>query len=1060
MPSKPIPLAKLTRPTAEGLIARERLFAVLDQARRKSAVWISAPAGAGKTSFIASYLESRKLSCLWYQVDAGDANLATFFHYLGRAAQALTPRRKLLPSLTPEYLPSLETFVRRYFRSLFERFKPPYMLVLDNFQEASLDSLLPQVLAYALSEVPPGASILFVSRDDPPPPLARGYANAAVIGWDELKLTQEEALAFTRQYGRKDCMALRPLIEVAQGWAAGLVLLLRAQVEGAATPLMEKQPSKALYDYFAEEIFARIPAGDQNILLKTALLPGITAEAARQITGLDHAPKVLAELHRQRFFTDRHTRSAAVYVYHPLFRGFLLARGREVYSSRQLVLLKRRAAEVLEHSGQIEAAVALLIETEAWDEAAWLVLRQAPGLMEQGRNVVLDDWIGSVPASRRDEDPWLLYWQGMSRMPFSPPTSRLSLEPAFALFKARGDVTGMYLALGAVLSSYYFEWSDFRPVDRWIQELEELLGCHPDFPSPEVEAQFAMGTIALLFRCPQHPLIRKFLQRVLPLLRLCADPRQKCAVASPAILYCLWSGDFAQVGWILAELKAALDMRRLPPLDAISLKVLEACHAYSCAAHGEAFAVIDEAFGIAQVSGVHLLDVHLYVHGAAAALSIGDLDRAAEFLGKIPSVLDPARRSDVALYRLLEFGLALARERLTSPALEATRVIVDDLEETGTPYGTAFARVCLGQFQVELGEHAAARRELAHVKAFAQVMPSPQLLFIALMAEANSHWLTGEDGPALDSLRQALAIGRKQGYVNCHPWWQPKVMSRLFARALEAGIEVKYVREFIRSRDLKPSSPGVENWPWPIRIYTLGRFSVVIEDTPLGFPGKTQKKPLELLKAVLAQGGRSMDRGALTEWLWPGLEGDAGRNAFDLALHRLRKLLWRNDALAVQEGRLTLDARAVWVDAWAFERLCGAMERSKARPAAQGALEVTAGRLLSLYPGAFLAGEDAPWAIGARERLRSKFLRTVSVLGRDLEQADAWEKAAALYRRAIELDPLAEEFHRSLMLSYRAQGRIAEALDAYRRCRDLLSIILGIEPSPQTQAVYRTLKQR
>src|SRR4051812_17114829 len=109
MPHKPAPLAKLTRPNAQGLFARKRLFALLDQARLKSAVWISAPAGAGKTSLITSYLETCKLLCLWYQVDAGDVDLATFFHYLGCAAQALAPRKRPLPSLTTEYLPGLET---------------------------------------------------------------------------------------------------------------------------------------------------------------------------------------------------------------------------------------------------------------------------------------------------------------------------------------------------------------------------------------------------------------------------------------------------------------------------------------------------------------------------------------------------------------------------------------------------------------------------------------------------------------------------------------------------------------------------------------------------------------------------------------------------------------------------------------------------------------------------------------------------------------------------------------------------------------------------------------
>jgi len=47
-----------------------------------------------------------------------------------------------------------------------------------------------------------------------------------------------------------------------------------------------------------------------------------------------------------------------------------------------------------------------------------------------------------------------------------------------------------------------------------------------------------------------------------------------------------------------------------------------------------------------------------------------------------------------------------------------------------------------------------------------------------------------------------------------------------------------------------------------------------------------------------------------------------------------------------------------------------------------------------------------------------------------------------------------------LMLCRRRSGRTAEALDGYRRCRDILSITLGVQPSAETQAIYRSLLRR
>ena len=108
---------------------------------------------------------------------------------------------------------------------------------------------------------------------------------------------------------------------------------------------------------------------------------------------------------------------------------------------------------------------------------------------------------------------------------------------------------------------------------------------------------------------------------------------------------------------------------------------------------------------------------------------------------------------------------------------------------------------------------------------------------------------------------------------------------------------------------------------------------------------------------------------------------------------------------------------------------------------------------MAAYPDHFLAAdEDQPWLMGLRDRLRSKFVRAVLALGGALEADARWEDAIALYRRALELDNLAEDLYRSLMVCYRELGRPSEALQTYRRCRELLSVVLGLQPSPQTES--------
>jgi len=259
---------------------------------------------------------------------------------------------------------------------------------------------------------------------------------------------------------------------------------------------------------------------------------------------------------------------------------------------------------------------------------------------------------------------------------------------------------------------------------------------------------------------------------------------------------------------------------------------------------------------------------------------------------------------------------------------------------------------------------------------------------------------------------------------------------------------------------LKPLSVEPDVAAWALRVHTFGQFTLQVNGQPLTFSRKAQKKPLDMLKMLIALGGERVEIAALTGMLWPDAEGDTAKISFDSTLYRLRKLLGAGDLLVVSEGRLSLDRPRCWLDIWMLDALVARVESAARDPGSVSLrdCEAMARELLQLYAGHFLDRESQePWAVTARDRMRAKFVRAVTALGGILEQLKAWEQATALYLRALELDNLAEGLYRRLMIVYREQGEPAEAINIYRRCRDMLSIVLNTKPSPETEAIRGTL---
>jgi LuxR family transcriptional regulator, maltose regulon positive regulatory protein len=250
-----------------------------------------------------------------------------------------------------------------------------------------------------------------------------------------------------------------------------------------------------------------------------------------------------------------------------------------------------------------------------------------------------------------------------------------------------------------------------------------------------------------------------------------------------------------------------------------------------------------------------------------------------------------------------------------------------------------------------------------------------------------------------------------------------------------------------------PASISTEQWPHPIEVYTLGRFEVMRDELSVVHVGRAQKKPLEMLKALVAFGGINVPVGHLADTLWPDAEGDLARKAFEMTLSRLRQLLGGEEFIRGRAGQVSIDPLLCRVDSMELEHMikeAGKCPADECIPLCEKAVR--------FYRGPFLPSDAGlPWTVPRREVFRSCFLRMIDTVGSHYEEKEQWEKATEYYVSGLEADNLDEELYQRLMVCERELGNRAGAIRTYNRCRRALHEHLGIEPLGETTAIYTSI---
>ncbi len=1051
-------LSKVNPPRLSKIVQRERIFKLFDEAHDVPVLWVAAPPGSGKTTAVASYLASRKLTKVWLQLDRGDNDPASFFHYLSIAIELAVPRKRWnFPIFESDYQKNPDAFAAVFFRYLATRLSSPIKIVFDNAQEIERAALARYVRT-AVAELPRATQIIIVSRERPTAALIRLEANREIQVFDDsfLFFTLDEAKVLYEKENSINTERLTSVHAATGGWAAGLVLA-RAQLENE---LLLNKPAHVehdkIFNYFAVEVFENASKAVQNFLIRTAYLPVISAHTANHLTDNEQAGIILETLCDRNLFVLRKESKSPIYEYHSLFRGFLINRAEMELTLSERIICQKKSAEALRIEGYIDDAIALYIQIEDWEDVEQLILENADKLCCQGRHQTLQQLILSLPESVWSSNGRLLLWLSEAFTASDELTAKRYQKAALALFTKNDDVRGQLLAAASMFFVNTFP-NDYRDADELAQIISRLSKTPIDLDRSDsliVSAgKVAAGNLGLinLVTC------KGAADRVVDLMQTGIDINRRFCAAMPVLQYFILTRlnkQAEQLVSLLSALSADPGLTRVNQLKwHIYASYYFAVSKYDHSTHNKVMPKhemhIAKAEELAKECHLPAYECACKIYQASMALREHDLIRAENLLQSVADLLSWSPASVNALYHHARAELALVTDKPDIAIFHATRT-ASIYKQISYPLAGRSTHTIVLATAFLLNRNYQEAIQVANT--IQSAINNPQRVFHIMgdLIRGYAAIRLFNDIEGLPLITRALCSARETHYPNFFAL-APTIAREVCVIALEANIESDFIRSVAAQRKLLAPKPDWDDWPWPIKIYCLGKFSLVASNESAS---KLSGKLLELLQALVAKGGHEVAGDDLIKLLWPGRDRVGGYHALETAIYRLRKLMGDESCLIVKKNTISLNPERVWIDAWSLQASLDKL--SDTADLAHHALVMQ--KLNAFYRGRLL--DDASQKIRSlipSENLWTSVQRFLLRLGGLQESSGNYESALDTYKFAIKLDPLATEFYSALMQTYMRHGRHQQALDIYHACQQSYRRLLNKEPAGAINKLAETL---
>jgi LuxR family maltose regulon positive regulatory protein len=482
-----------------GAVGRVGLVSTARSSHRR-VVAITAPAGYGKSTFLAEWAAAEDRRVAWVSLDRFDddpgrllISLASAYCRVGLAGADLiadmggpgvTVLGRAAPRLAAEFRASLV----------------PFVLMLDDLHELH-SAACHDALNVVISGIPPGSQLATASRSEQPH-LARLRAAGEALEFGPAELTMDAAGAqqiFANAQVSLTAEQAATVTKRTEGWPAGLYLTaVIAKKSNGREPAVSGE-DRYVADYLYSEALAQQPKAMQRFLRRTAVLDQLCGPLCDAVLGSSAAAIHLRRAEASSLFLIPLDQRRQWYRYHDLFREFLLG---ELSRTEPGIIttLHRRAADWYEANGSPARALEQLLHTADWDRTVRLATALAQPANNAGQLPALDRWLHVIGDENIERYPPLAVhavWTGVltgnsaqaerwaafvdaASFEGAPPDGSASFGSARAIVQASmcADGPEAMLADAAFAVAQEPAWSPWRDTALWLLGEAHLLAGH------------------------------------------------------------------------------------------------------------------------------------------------------------------------------------------------------------------------------------------------------------------------------------------------------------------------------------------------------------------------------------------------------------------------------------------------------------------------------------------------------------------------------------------------------------------------------------------------------